>query len=359
MRFSYISALLLAPLALAHPIASSDTLSINQRDGSAPIDARALSVSQKITKVVDEGHKVTEMCQKYHGGMLESIYLYRQFKTCKISVASAEEAAKQSGPLSEGESKEVKVALERLTPEFVQISQALQERKSMIIGTRYQSYFQSELEKLQKNVDGCYGALHEKATSSHQPRIQALKSEADAQFETVRKELSGKSKVRRSLESRSDNDDSEVHAEDFPLPGLSGFPGLSEIPGFSEFPGLSKRQATGKRYTEESIEEACEKGFEYVSTIFHGFFSSSKMGEYEAMLLPLMTGTTVAQVMEMFNLLEELVETQYANYETERAHGVQSKEAVKDLLHGLMGQVTSVSAAKQRLGVPEPKQGSE
>ncbi|KAJ8065746.1 hypothetical protein OCU04_006416 [Sclerotinia nivalis] len=135
MRFSYISALLLAPLALAHPIASSapssDAISINQRDGSAPVDARALSISQKINKIADEGHKVTEMCQKYQGGVLESIYLYRQFKNCKSSVESAEKAAKQSGPLSEGESKKVEVALERLTLEFVQISKALQERVSI------------------------------------------------------------------------------------------------------------------------------------------------------------------------------------------------------------------------------------
>lgn len=249
------------------------------------------------------------------------------------------------------------------------------EQKSMITGTRYQSYFQSELEKLQKNVDVCYSALHEKATSSHQSKIEELKSEADTQFEAVRKELSEKPKLRRSLGSRSDDDDSEGPAAGFPLPGLSGLPGLpefpgsselpglsdlpgaSEIPGFSQFPGISKRQALEKRSAEESIEEACEKGFEYVSTIFHGFFSSSKMGEYEAMLLPLLTGTTVQQVMEMFTLLEDMVETQYDNYETERAHGVQSKQAVKDLLHGLMGQVTSVAAAKERLGVPQSKSG--
>ncbi|TGO48646.1 hypothetical protein BCON_0234g00100 [Botryotinia convoluta] len=232
MRLSYISALLLAPLALASPTPSSNAISINQRDASAPLKPRTQYVSQKIKNVVDEGHKVTEMCQKYKGGVFESIHLYRQFKTCYSSVQSAEKAASQSGPMSEGESANVEAALEHLTPEFLEISKALRERKSMIQNTRYASYFASELKKLQKNVDDLYNTCQKKVTTPHQPKIKALGSEVDAQFEIVKKELASKSKARRSLESGLDNEDL---VKRFDLPDFSEFSDLSE--GFSE--GLS------------------------------------------------------------------------------------------------------------------------
>lgn len=130
MRLSYISALLLAPLALASPIPSSNAISINHRDVSILLESRTQYVSQKIKNVVNEGHKVTEMCQNYKGGVFESIKLYRQFKTCYSSVQSAEKAASQSGPMSEGESANVEAALQQLTPEFLEISKALKERVS-------------------------------------------------------------------------------------------------------------------------------------------------------------------------------------------------------------------------------------
>lgn len=135
MRFSNICALLLAPLALASPLAtpspSPDTVSIIQRDAPASIiEARHQSVSQRINTVVDESHKVTEMCQKYQAGFWESFHLYKQFKTCYKSVEHAEKAARQSGPLGEPESAKVREALERLTPEFTLVSKALQERVS-------------------------------------------------------------------------------------------------------------------------------------------------------------------------------------------------------------------------------------
>lgn len=130
MYLSYISVLLLAPLSLASPTPSSNAISINQRDVSTPLASRTQLVSQKINNVVDEGHKVTEMCQKYKGGVFESIHLYRQFKTCYSSVQSAEKAASQSESMSEGESANVEAALQRLTPEFLEISEALQKRVS-------------------------------------------------------------------------------------------------------------------------------------------------------------------------------------------------------------------------------------
>ncbi|KAM0151179.1 hypothetical protein ACHAQE_008627 [Botrytis cinerea] len=238
MYLSYISVLLLAPLSLASPTPSSNAISINQRDVSTPLASRTQLVSQKINNVVDEGHKVTEMCQKYKGGVFESIHLYRQFKTCYSSVQSAEKAASQSESMSEGESANVEAALQRLTPEFLEISEALQKRKDMIGNTRYASYFTSELQKLQKNVDGLYNTCQKKVTTSHQPKINALGSEVDAQFEIVRKELAGKSKARRSLESRLNNEEYEGFVKRFDLPDFSEFSDLSE--GFSEgLEGLS------------------------------------------------------------------------------------------------------------------------
>lgn len=130
MRLSYISALLLAPLALASPILSSNAISINHRDVSILLESRTQYVSQKIKNVVNEGHKVTEMCQNYKGGVFESIKLYRQFKTCYSSVQSAEKAASQSGPMSEGESTNVEASLQQLTPEFLEVSKALKEHVS-------------------------------------------------------------------------------------------------------------------------------------------------------------------------------------------------------------------------------------
>ncbi|TGO14564.1 hypothetical protein BTUL_0051g00290 [Botrytis tulipae] len=238
MRLSYISALLLAPLALASPIPSSNAISINQRDVSVSLESRTQYVSQKIKNVVNEGHKVTEMCQNYKGGVFESIKLYRQFKTCYSSVQSAEKAASQSGPMSEGESANVEAALHQLTPEFLEISKALQERKSMIQNTRYATYFATEIEKLQKIVDGLYNTCQKKVTTPHQPKIKALGSEVDAQFEIVKKELASKSKARRSLESGLDNEEYGDLEKRFDLPDFSEFSDLSE--GFSEgLEGLS------------------------------------------------------------------------------------------------------------------------
>ncbi|TGO41261.1 hypothetical protein BHYA_0024g00390 [Botrytis hyacinthi] len=238
MRLSYISALLLAPIALASPIPSSNAISINQRDVSVSLESRTQYVSQKIKNVVNEGQKVTEMCQDYKGGVFESIKLYRQFKTCYSSVQSAEKAASQSGPMSEDESANVEAALQQLTPEFLEISKALKERKSMIQNTRYATYFATEIEKLQKNVDGLYNTCQKKVTTPHQPKIKALGSEVDAQFEIVKKELAGKSKARRSLEFELDNEEYGNLEKRFDLPDFSEFSDLSE--GFSEgLEGLS------------------------------------------------------------------------------------------------------------------------
>ncbi|TGO28819.1 hypothetical protein BPAE_0022g00090 [Botrytis paeoniae] len=235
MHLPYISALLLAPLALASPTPSSNAISINQRDVSAQLESRTQYVSQKIENVVHEGHKVTGMCQKYKGGVFESIHLYRQFRTCYSSVQLAEKAASQSGPMSEGESANVEAALEHLTPEFLEISKALKERKSMIQNTRYAPYFASGLKKLQKNLDDLYNTCQKSVTTPHQPKIKALGSEVDAQFEIVKKELASKSKARRSLESGFDNEDL---VKRFDLPDFSEFSDLSE--GFSEgLEGLS------------------------------------------------------------------------------------------------------------------------
>ncbi|TGO67423.1 hypothetical protein BOTNAR_0042g00080 [Botryotinia narcissicola] len=231
MRLSYISALLLAPLALSSPIPSSNAISINQRDVSVSLESRTQYVSQKIKNVVNEGHKVTEMCQNYKGGVFESIKLYRQFKTCYCSVQSAEKAASQSEPMSEGESANVEAALHQLTPEFLEISKALKERN-----TRYATYFATEIEKLQKN-------------------IKALGSEVDAQFDIVKKELASKSKARRSLESGLDNEEYGDLEKRFDLPDFSEFSDLSEgfsegleglsgssedLPGLSSFEGLTE-----------------------------------------------------------------------------------------------------------------------
>ncbi|KAF7948893.1 hypothetical protein EAE96_008075 [Botrytis aclada] len=232
MRLSYISALLLAPLALASPISSSNVISINQRDVSVPLESRNQYVSQKIKYVVEEGHKVTEMCQKYKGGVFESIHLYRQFKTCYSSVKSAEKAASQSGPMSEGESANVKAALEHLTPEFLELSKALLERKDMIKNTRYASYFSSELEKMQKNVDGLYNTCQKKVTTPHQPKIKELGCKVDAQFEIAKKELASKSKARRSLESGLDDEGDEDLVKRYDLPDFSDISDLTK--GFSE-----------------------------------------------------------------------------------------------------------------------------
>ncbi|KAF5873782.1 uncharacterized protein Bfra_005248 [Botrytis fragariae] len=242
MRLSYISALLLAPLALAGPTPSSNAISINQRDVSPQLESRAQYVSQKIENVVHEGHKVTEMCQKYEGGVFESIKLYRQFKTCYSSVQSAEKAASQSGPMSESESANVEAALKHLTPEFVEISKALKERKSMIQNTRYATYFASELRKLQKNVDDLYNTCQKKVATPHQPKIKALGSEVDAQFEIVKGELASKSKARRPLESGFDNEDLVKRVD---LPDFSEFSDLSEdfsegLPGLSGLEGLTE-----------------------------------------------------------------------------------------------------------------------
>ncbi|KAF7901982.1 uncharacterized protein EAF01_007280 [Botrytis porri] len=255
MHLSYISALLLAPLALASPTPSSSAISINQRDFSAPLESRTQYVSQKIQNVVVEGHKVTEMCQKYKGGVWESVQLYRQFKTCYSSVQSAEKAASQSGPMSENESANVQAALEDLTPEFLELSKALKERKSMIKNSRYATYFASELEKLQKNVDGLYNTCQKKVTTPHQPKIKALGKEVDEQFEIAKKELASKSKARRSFEFTLHNEEHEDLFKRLDLPDFSEFldpsegfsEGLEGLPGSSkDLPGLSGFEDLGE-----------------------------------------------------------------------------------------------------------------
>lgn len=108
----------------------------------------------------------------------------------------------------------------------------------MIQNTPYATYFATEIEKLQKNVDGLYNTCQKKVTTPHQPKIKALGSEVDAQFEIVKKELASKSKVQKSLESRLDNEKHENPEKRFDLPDFSEFSDLSE--GFSEgLPGLS------------------------------------------------------------------------------------------------------------------------
>lgn len=132
MRLSNILALLLAPIALAHPIASPDSISISQRDGaSSPIQARHQALSARIMKAVDESQELTDMCQKYNGGMSQSFDLYRQFKKCYKSVEHAEHGAKESEPFDESESEKVKEALATLTEKFVQISKYIQDRVSL------------------------------------------------------------------------------------------------------------------------------------------------------------------------------------------------------------------------------------
>ncbi|KAK6601706.1 hypothetical protein H4I96_07047 [Botrytis cinerea] len=238
MYLSYISVLLLAPLSLASPTQArmpSQSTSVM----SLPPLHQELNWSVKrsttlLTRVTKSQKCVKSTRVEFSNPSIST----GNSKTCYSSVQSAEKAASQSESMSEGESANVEAALQRLTPEFLEISEALQKRKDMIRNTRYASYFTSELQKLQKNVDGLYNTCQKKVTTSHQPKINALGSEVDAQFEIVRKELAGKSKARRSLESRLNNEEYEGFVKRFDLPDFSEFSDLSE--GFSEgLEGLS------------------------------------------------------------------------------------------------------------------------
>ncbi|KAG4027527.1 hypothetical protein MFRU_029g00510 [Monilinia fructicola] len=248
MRLSNILALLLAPIALAHPIASPDSISISQRDGaSSPIQARHQALSARIMKAVDESQELTDMCQKYNGGMSQSFDLYRQFKKCYKSVEHAEHGAKESEPFDESESEKVKEALATLTEKFVQISKYIQDRKEMIRGSRYKNYMGKELEKLRGRVGSFYDSCGSKASSSHKPDIKGYGKTVDSEFATVKNEILGKSKTRRSLFSRSDEEEFEgpverFHFPHFHIPGSFNPRSTEEKPEKTEerfqFPGL-------------------------------------------------------------------------------------------------------------------------
>ncbi|RAL60054.1 hypothetical protein DID88_000680 [Monilinia fructigena] len=272
MRLSNILALLLAPIALAYPIASPDSISINQRDVSAPIQARHQALSSRITKVVDESQELTDMCKKYDGGMIQSLDLYRKFKKCLKSVEHAEQGAKESKPFDESESAKVKESLEKLTDLFVQISKYIQDRKEMISGSRYKNYIVKELEKLRGRVNSFYDSCESKATSSCKPDIKGYGKKVDSEFGTVKSEILGKSKTRRSLWSRSDEEQFEGPVERFHFPHYQ-IPGsfnprsteekseeteerfqFSGLPDFPGFPSAGKRSLEAKSEGEETEE---------------------------------------------------------------------------------------------------------
>ncbi|ESZ91152.1 hypothetical protein SBOR_8463 [Sclerotinia borealis F-4128] len=207
MRISTIAALIMAPLVVyAAPAAYADHTSIAQRDA-----APQPSVTQRLDTVIEEGQKVTKLVQSYGGGFWDGIKLYNRFQACHKAITNAEKAAQDSNPLGEEESSDVTDALERLSPEFVEISKALYERRKLIVGTHYTPRFLKEIVKLRNNVKTLYTTLENKAYPSDQPRIEALRRQTDDQFIAVKNELLGNpKKTTRSISTDTDASDMEA-----------------------------------------------------------------------------------------------------------------------------------------------------
>lgn len=226
---------------------------------------------------------------------------------------------------------------------------------------------------MQKNVATFYGTLTIKCTSPHQSRIKELGGEADKQFESVKRELDSKYNARRSLETREDEGEEKegfegpverFHFPHFHIPGHFGakrsleargdeeaheafhvpkFPGFQQFPDF-HIPGKSDDKSDKSEEGESEHFHIPSKRGEFgdFSAMFESFISSpGKKGDLEAMLLPMKTGFSFEEAVEIIKMLIQMVESSSSDSKGSDAHG---------FLLGLMGQLTSVGDVKKAVG---------
>ncbi|QSZ34764.1 hypothetical protein DSL72_007622 [Monilinia vaccinii-corymbosi] len=391
MRFSYISALLLAPIALASPIASPDSISVAQRDASASIEARYPALSVRIMKVVEESEKITDLCKKFSGKMVESFAIYKQFKKCHKAVEYADRDAKESGPFGESESAKIEESLGKLTVVFVQISKSILQRKEMIRNSRYKNTIVGEFDSLRVFVRSFHQTCEKKATTPHQKKIKEYGDAVDARFETVKNSILDDHKdgykAQRSLESRDEEMVKEAK-EHFSFPGFPDMSSFAELPGFSnaEKKAFESRSDEGKeikgRFSFPKLPDFSSFGkkllakrnldfFKHLPDLCKDFLgSASEHGDSEGMILPMKTKLPHAQAMQMMKGLMHMLSSQSClplpsgckfgqmgsgNGLCEPESGsCQNKDMMQGLLKSLMGNLVSVGDAKKSIGSYQP-----
>ncbi|KAI9646117.1 hypothetical protein NHQ30_005557 [Ciborinia camelliae] len=179
-----------------------------------------ISPRERIENVIKQSRKVTEMCNKYEGGMWESVILWGQVKKTYQTTKTAHKTATLAGPFGEPESGRVENRLEQLTSGFQKMLEAIPVHSSKISGAYSPTYLPKEMKKLSVLAKEFYDNCGSKATKSHKPRIKELGKEIDGHFLTAINKLEAQFKAQNVSDSKSNKEEFESSVEHFNLPGL-------------------------------------------------------------------------------------------------------------------------------------------
>lgn len=193
-----------------------------------------------------------------------------------------------------------------------------------------------------------YGNCHAKVTSPYKPKVQSYASEADTQFEKVKKALSGSSKALRSL---------EVGAEEKEFRGPVQRIHFPHFHPWGKSLEQEKRSPIATSEIREEPEEAVErfhfpwakrgeKEFvQHLPAMVHTFLATStENGDKEAVILPVKTGLSYDQAKQSLNTLMSMLSSLTAD-----SQAYNNKNETQVFLDHVSHGLTSMEDVKRRI----------